>query len=196
MVRSVSAEEILRHAREAAATPNVREAVRDLAMHALRSRLLTASHIAVVARAVGRGIESSEVPPTAPVREARRGAWAGLEDAVGEALHAVEIAAREFAEGRAPLSREERERALAGIAQLERTLREGWEYPRPIPPAIQTRIVRVIELLRAAATDAPCPAGAREPGKDDAGMLSFVASGVLIGLSETRGTAPADRASA
>ena len=115
------------------ARANVREAVRDLTLHALRSRLLTATHIATVARTVGEGIESSDVPPTAPVRETHRGAWAGLEDAVGQALHAVELAAREFAEGRARLTPAERDQLLAEIAQLERSLGEGWGYPRTVP---------------------------------------------------------------
>ena len=119
MVRSVSADELMRRARHAAGTHNVREAVRELTLHALRSRLLTTTHIAVVARTVGEGIDSSDVPPTAPVREAHRGAWAGLEDAVDQALHAIELAAREFAEGRARLTPEEREQMLAEIARLE-----------------------------------------------------------------------------
>ena len=190
MVRSVSANELLRDAREAVRMRNVREAVRELALQALRGHRLTASHIAVVARTVGLGIESCEVPPTAPVRETSRGAWAGLEDAVDEALHAVEIAAREFARGREGLSPAERERALAELAQLERTLREGWEHPRAVPPALQARIGSVIALLREAATDAAADGG-------PSGMLSAVASGVLLGLSEMRGEAgmPARRRS-
>jgi hypothetical protein len=187
MVRSVSADELLRDAREAARTRNVREAVRELALHALRSRLLTASHIAVVARAVGRGIESSEVPPTAPVRETNCGAWAGLEDAVGEALHAVEIAARQFADGRARLTPEERERVLAEIEQLERTLREGWQYPRAVSAPLQARIASVIALLRRPAIDPPVAPVSAVAGPDSGGMLSVVASGVLLGLSEVRG---------
>lgn len=191
MVRSVSADELLRDAREAARMRNVREAVRDLTLHALRSRFLTVSHIAVVARTVGCGIESSEVPPTAPVRETNRGAWAGLEDAVGQALQAVEIATRQFAEGRARLSPEERERALAEVQHLERTLREGWEHPRAVSAPLQARIASVIALLREAAIDAPAGPVPAAPRTDSDGMLSVVASGVLLGLSESRGR-PAD----
>ncbi len=192
MVRSVSADELLRDAREAARTRNVREAVRDLTLQALRGRFLTAEHIAVVARTVGRGIESSAVAPTAPVRETNRGAWAGLEDAVEQALHAVEIAARQFGEGRARLSPSERERALAEIGQLERTLREGWEYPRAVSAPLQARIASVIALLREAAIDAAAQPDPAAAGPDSGGVLSVVASGVLLGLSEARdGTAGA-----
>lgn len=177
MVRSVSAEQLLREAREAAGTRNVREAVRDLTLHALRSRPLTAPHIAAVARTVGQGIESCEVPPTAPVRETHHGAWAGLEDAVGQALRAVELAARECAEGRARLDPAERDRMIAEVEQLERSLAEGWEYPRVVPAPLKARIASLTALLRRAATE-PAP-GEPAPG----GSISCVASGVLLGLS-------------
>lgn len=184
MVCSVSADDLLRSARQAAGTRNVREAVRDLTLHALRSRLLTAAHIAVVVRTVGEGIESSDIPPTVPVREMRRCAWAGLEDAVGHALHAVELAAREVAEGRARLAPAEHEQMLAEIAQMERSLVEGWEYPRAVPASLRAQIVSVTTLLRQAATNgaATCGAGDSTPGAG--GILPFVASGVLLGLSE------------
>ena len=189
MVRSVSADELLHSARQAAGTRNVREAVRDLTLHALRSRLLTASHIATVAHTVGKGIEACDIPPTAPVRETNRGAWAGLEDAVGQALHAVELAAREFAIGRARLAPAEREQMLSGIAQLQRLLREGWEYPRAVPASLQARIDSVTALLGMAGADAP-GACSREDAPEAAGMLSCVASGVLLGLSEVPGDRP------
>ena len=79
MIRTTSPDDLLASARRAAGTPNVRQAVRDLTLHALRSRLLTAEHIACVARTVGEGIESSDLVPHAPLRESRGGAWAGLE---------------------------------------------------------------------------------------------------------------------
>lgn len=184
MVRSASSDELLQRARRAAGTRNVREEIRDLALHALRSRLLTAHHIAAVARTVAEGIESSDVPPTEPVRETHRGAWAGLEDAVGQALHAVELAAREFAEGRARLLPEERDQLLAGIAQLERSLGEGWGYPRTVPPALRERIDRVARYLQASAVEEPAACGAG--GGAASGVLSCFATGVLLGLSEDR----------
>jgi hypothetical protein len=189
MVRSVSAEELLRDAREAAGTRNVREAVRDLTLHALRSRLLTATHIAAVARTVGEGIESCEVPPVAPVRETRRGAWAGLEDAVGQALRAVEVAARACAEGRAQLAPAEREQMLSEIAQLERSLGDGWGYPRTVPASLKALMASVTALLNRAAAPATSLAKA-EAHAPSGGVLSCVASGVLLGLSEGRREPP------
>ena len=173
MIRPVSAEDLLRGTREAATAGNVRDAVRDLALHALRSRPLTAAHVATVARAVGEGIASCDLPPTAPVRDAHRGAWAGLEDAVGRALLAVELAAREFAEGRAALGGAERERLVAEFARLDRELGEGWGHARAIPPPLRARIDSAAALLREAPA---CGDGAGD-------TLSLVASGVLLGLS-------------
>jgi hypothetical protein len=183
MVRSASADDLLRNAREAAGMGNVREAVRDLTLHALRSRPLTATHIATVALTVGKGIESSEVPPTAPVRDTHRGAWAGLEEAVGQALLAVELAAREFAEGRAWIDPVERERLVAEIAQLECTLGEGWIRPGTVPASLRTRIESAAALLRREPPCHPVPPG-EWAGPPQGGALSFVASGVLVGLSE------------
>ena len=190
MVRSVSADELLRRARHAAGTHNVREAVRELTLHALRSRLLTTTHIAVVARTVGEGIDSSDVPPTAPVREAHRGAWAGLEDAVDQALHAIELAAREFAEGRARLTPEEREQMLAEIARLERSLGEGWNHARIVPDSLKARIAAVTSLLQQAVASGAVEKDSQESACGAERILSFVASGVLLGLSEIPGDLP------
>jgi len=191
MVRSASSDELLQGARRATGTGNVREAVRDLALHALRGRLLTVHHIATVARTVAEGIESSDVPPTEPVRETRRGAWAGLDDAVGQALRAVELAAREFAEGRVPLAPAERDQLLAEIAQLERALGDGWGYPRTVPWALQERLDAVAGYLRAPAVAEPAACVAR--GASASAVLSCFATGVLLGLSD--GAAPATSAS-
>ncbi|MBL0140647.1 MAG: hypothetical protein IPP91_00890 [Betaproteobacteria bacterium] len=182
MIRSVAADELLRSARRAAGTANVREAVRNLTLHALRSRFLTTEHIASVARTVGEGIESSDVLPTAPVRETHRGAWAGLEDAVGQALHAIELAARQLAEGRACLPMADRERMLAEIAQMERSFGEKWEFPRAVPASLRARIASVATLLEQAA--AIGPSAPADSGPEAGAILSFVASGVLLGLSE------------
>ena len=182
MVRSASSDELLQRARRATGTGNVREAVRDLALHALRGRLLTAHHIATVARTVAEGIESSDGSPTEPVRETRRGAWAGLEDAVGQALRAVELAAREFAEGRVPLAPAERDQLLAEIAHLERSLGEGWGYPRTVPRGLRERLDAVAGYLRASVATEPAACAAA--GVPASGVLSCFATGVLLGLSE------------
>jgi hypothetical protein len=191
MVRSISADELLRSARHAAGTANVREAVRDLTLHALRSRLLTAEHIARVARTVGEGIESSALPPVAPVRETRRGAWAGLEDAVCEALHALEVAAREFAEGRASLTPGERDRMLAELAEMERSLGTGWNAARSIPASLSARSTSVTALLRQAVTSGTAANLSPESTLDAGRALSLMASGVLLGLVEAFRDGPA-----
>lgn len=182
MVRPVSAEDLLHSTRAAAGTQNVREAVRELTLHALRGHWLTAAHIATVARTVGEGIASCEVPPTAPVRETHRGAWAGLEDAVGQALHAVEVAMREFADGRAPLSCAEREQIHADFAQMERSLGEGWEYPKVVPSSLRIRLDSLHSLLQR--TDDPPFPGAPELTSDAGATLAVIASGVLLGLAD------------
>jgi hypothetical protein len=186
MVRFISAEDLLRDAREATGTSNVREAVRNLTLHALRSRPLSATHIATVARTVRQGIESSDLPHTAPVRETHLGAWAGLEDAVGQALLAVELAARELAQGRAGLAGPDRDRLLAEVAHLEVSLEEGWGSHRCVPAGLKSRIAAAALHLQ----QAP-PGGtgqARAVGTEgDCEAFSFLASGILVGLSEPQG---------
>jgi len=174
---------LLRSVRIAAASPSVREAVRDVALKALRSRLLTAHHIAAVAKTIGEGIGSVDVTPTSSVRETYRGAWQGLEEAVGRALHALELAAREFAEGRARLTPAGRDQILAEIAQLELSLASGWNHDHRIPESLKARIAAVTGYVRQAVTDEGTAGGesaAFEAGRD----LSFVASGVLLGLGD------------
>lgn len=183
MLRSTSAESLLRDAREATGTRNVREAVRDLTLHALRSRPLSAAHIATVARTVCEGIESSDLPPTAPVRETHLGAWAGLGDAVGQALQAVELAARELAQGRAGLAGPDRERLLEEVARLERSLEEVWGRHRSVPGDLKSQIASAASYLRQAP---PCLAEPASATGADAACeaFSFVASGILVGLAE------------
>ncbi len=183
MVRSLPADELLRRAREAAGTRDVRVAVRDLTLHALRSRPLSSGHIATVARTVGQGIRSCPVTPVEPVRQARREAWRGLEDAVGDALQAVEAAARDFAREPSRLSPAQRRDAIEGLAGVSRALDEEWDQPRFVPEALRARIATVATLL------GESPAGARTPasaGEDD-DALSRAASEVLQELSERTG---------
>lgn len=184
MALSASSEELLRGARAAAAARNVREAIRDLALHALRGRPLTAAHIAAVARTVGEGIESCDIPPTAPVRETSRGAWEGLEEAVGQALRAVELAAREAAEGRAWLPAGEGERMSAEIDRMERTLREGWQHPRVVPASLKRQITTVSALLQRAEALSGQGCAQAESRGDPGAILAYLASGVLLGLAE------------
>jgi len=184
MVRSVPADELLRRAREAAGMGNVREAIRDITLHALRSHLLTAGHIATVARTVGEGIRSSEVEAVSLAgSETRHGAWEGLEDAVGQALLAVELAARQFVAGRGSLEPAEREQALAEFAAMAGDLGEGWRPTREIPALLRARIESVSGVLaRTQFSDgaalADCGAGSHANE-----ALSQAASGALRELS-------------
>ena len=186
MSRPGSHDDLLRSARNAVASPTVREAVREVALTALRSRPLTAEHVAAVAKTIGEGIGSVDVTPTAPVRETYRSAWLGLEEAVGRALGALEVAALEFAEGRAALTGDERESLLDDFARMEKSLASGWDHRGRIPVSLEARIAAVTAQLRRAV------AGER-PATGDAGrVLASVASGVLrdpdAGRRESPGT--------
>jgi chemotaxis response regulator CheB len=103
---------------------------------------------------------------------------------VAEALHAIELAAREFADGRALLAPGEREAILDQVAQMEASLGERWPHRGSVPASLGTRIGSVTALLRQAATT-EASTGAVPDGVPDAGrVLALVASGVLLGLSE------------
>jgi hypothetical protein len=192
MTGSKSRQDLLQSARKAARTANVREAVRELTLHALRSRLLTAAHIATVARTVGEGIESSDVGEGGRLRESARGAWTGLEEALERALLAVELAAREFSEGRAVLPEADRVRVLDEVEILERSLGADWSYARSIPDALKARMSSATAHVRRAAGSGAgaASANAQPEGESVAGggrVLSLVASGVLLGLTQPPG---------
>lgn len=184
MIRSIASDDLLRSARDAAGTANVREAVRELTLHALQGRLLTAAHIAKVARTVGEGIASSDVVPVAPVREAYHGAWAGLEEAVARALFAVELAAAQFVDAHARLSQEESDREQAELARMERTLAEAWNGGRALPGVLNTRVAAIATLLRRSIEEPGETASVT--GRD----LALVASGVLVGLGDRASRRP------
>ena len=177
---------------------DVRVAVRDLTLHALRSRMLTAAHLADVTKAVAEGIAGTAGEPAAQAREAARHAFTGLAEAVSKALFALELAAREFAEGSGRLGRAEAEGLLAEIATLEKALGEGWRHDHAPPPSdVGERLAALSAHLRRAAGDASREAagvvagdiskGAREGADAVAGagrVLGLVASGALLALSE------------
>ena len=193
MVRSVSADELLRSARHAAGTRNVREAVRDLTLHALRSRLLTATHIAAVARTVGEGIESSRRPADGP---GPRNAPRGVGRAGGRRRPG---AARDRAGGegvrrgpRATHAGESASRCSPKSRRWSARWGRAGNHPRAVPAALAARIASVTSLLQASAGatvrgDA-CRGESARPAPS--GILSFVASGVLLGLSEAPGDLP------
>lgn len=193
MVSTVPAEALLHSARVAAGRQDVRRAVRDLALHALRGHLLTAAHVAVVARTVGEGVRSSEAAREAAGRETLQGAWAGLEDAVGQALDALELAIREAAEGRTPVSVEERERSRAELAQLKRSLGEGWDSSHQVSGALASRFAAVQSLFAQFESAVPPEAAGKPAAWNTGEALAVLASGIFLGLSEAaRRPAPAN----
>lgn len=177
---------------------DVRTAVRDLTLHALRSRLLTAEHLASVTRAVAEGIAGTSAEPLAQAREATRHAFTGLAEALSKGLLALELSAREFAEGSGRLAPGEAQRLLEEIAVLEKALGEGWLHEHaPAPSELRERLAAVSGHLRRAVGDASrdlagtvahdLEAGAVEGVEAVAGasrVLGLVASGALLGLSE------------
>ena len=183
MLSAISADELLRSARDAAGTPNVRQAVRELTLHALRGRCLTASHIATVARTVGEGIGGCGVAVAAPGREVCHEAWAGLEEALDRALYALELAAREFADGRAGASPTERDQLLSELQLTERFLATGWGSGLVVPAALQARIATLKTLLQQGGAGSVAAAAGHEAVSAPDRLLSFVASGILVGLS-------------
>lgn len=189
MEPSPPADELLRSARQALGTRDVQESIRELTLHALRSRLLTVGHIATVARTVGEGIESSGMVSSVPGSESRAGAWAGLEDAVDQALHALEVAARAFGVGRTPLLPAERDRMLEELGEMERSLGDSWGHRHVIPEILRARIASVSALLRRAKSEGASLFPVADRGQGNGSTLSCVASGVLLGLSEVRHSA-------
>jgi hypothetical protein len=79
-------------------TRDVRKAVRELSLAALRSRVLSVRHVARVASAVAQGIDPRQFEGRTPAQPGRGTAQAaeGLIDTIDVALCALEVAAREF----------------------------------------------------------------------------------------------------
>ena len=181
MLSLLLSDDLLRAARDAAAAPVVRDAVRDLALHALRSRSLTAMHIASVARTVGEGIESCALAPDAAVRDVQRGAWEGLADALDRALYAYELAARDLGEDWADFPPGERDRVVREFEQLERALASGDAAERLLTEDLRARMASLMGLLRRAGSGHGVKAGTAEVA--DPRLLAMVATGVLLGLT-------------
>lgn len=190
---------------------DVRAAVRDLTLHALRSRFLTAEHLANVTKTVGQGIGNVMEEPAADARAVAGHALQGLGDAVTKGLLSLELAAREFADGGGRLSADESQQIIDQIARLEQALGKDWQHEHVmLPPARKQRLADFAAHVQRAVS------GARqaEPAMRDtlhelqstvhdgkqvavgaARILGLMASGALLGVSEMlRETAmPGDR---
>lgn len=179
---------------------DVRTAVRDLTLHALKSRLLTAAHVANVTKAVGLGLGDALKGPALQVRDAAAHAAQGFGDAASQGLHALELAAREFTSHGGRLSPGESQQLLDEIASLEQALGEGWKHEHVrTPPDWDARTKRLAEHIRRAVADGEARSDAMRATLHDAGassvaglratgdswrVLGLMASGALLGLSE------------
>ena len=107
----------------------------------------------------------------------------GITFTIGRGNDIVCMAAREIVNR---LIGRDVDQMVADIAGLEGALAVGWNHRHRVPEGLVARITAVTGLLRQAVTTeaeaAPADAG---PSALGAGrILSFVASGVLLGLTE------------
>jgi len=141
---------------------DIRVAVRDLTLAALRRRVLTLPHVADVATAIRHGIEPENAGVTGNASYAR--ALEGLLAALDVALNALDLAAREYSAVGGRLAPDELAHCLAAL--------EG------LPPGgrIAARASDLRKSLRAAVD-----------GETEGGMhvLGLIASGALLGLLES-----------
>ncbi|MGE5615395.1 MAG: DUF6781 family protein [Bacillota bacterium] len=157
---------------------DVRAAVRDLAITALRTRMLTIANVAAVAEAIGQGID----PGRADLKESRqapaRQAFEGLYLALGQALLALEIALREYAAIGGHLPASEADAAAASLDQLAGMLTRA---SRDRVPALAEALARQVAQLRR-----QLEAARDEEATEGASVVGLLASGALLGLIEPR----------
>jgi len=182
------------------AAADVRAAVRDLTLHALRSRLLTAEHLASVTKTVGQGIGNVMEEPAADARSAAGHAMQGLGDAVAKGLLALELAAREFADAGGRLNADESQQIIDEIARLEQTLGKDWQHEHVmLAPAKKQRLADLAAHVQRAVSGARQAEPAmrntlhelqatvhdgKEAAVGAARILGLMASGALLGVSE------------
>jgi hypothetical protein len=140
---------------------DIRAAVRDLALTALRSRLLTPIHLVPVAIAVANGLDPETATARSPTSHAR--AREGLCDALFPALRALELATRAYA-------------ARGGY--LSHAEVESWTAALDAMPSIgDPRVAEQVGALRKSI-------GAAGNGRSSEGgyELGLLASGALLGI--------------
>jgi hypothetical protein len=143
---------------------DVREAVRDLTLTALRSRVLTLPHVASVANAIAHGIDPTRAQSKSAPRTSQE-ALEGLREAVGKALVALDIAAREYVAVGGRLSCDELEEWMRAIEAMSRI--GGAE--------IERRVAELRTTLHAAESD---------EAAEGTYVLGLLSSGALLGLLE------------
>lgn len=154
-------------------TGDVRSAVRDLALGALRSRLLSTRQVTRVARAIAHGIDPAQAGSRYSRKSTASGAIQGLADAIEIALHALEVAAREFV-GLGGRFAPEEGSVAEDLDALEQVLRELTSKPQP-PEQIGARIDRLRGHFHIIVSS--------EASEGDH-ILGLLASGALLGLLE------------
>ena len=144
---------------------DIRAAVRELTLTALRSRVLTLPHLADVAAAIMNGIQAPVgVAGAAPTT---RKAVEGLREGMAQAVAALELATREYVAVGGRLSEAELELWLGAIDSL----------PEAGDAEVERRLAALEATLHAA-----------EGGEATEGtyVLGLLASGTLIGLLAPR----------
>lgn len=144
---------------------DIRRAMCDLAVNALRSRVLTLPHVASVTAAIAHGIDPASVERAARTPASHSLALEGLLDAVSLALRAIEVAACEYLKvgGRlSPAEVCEWECALDTLAGMQ-------------PTTLAARIAGLRETIHATES---------EEIDEGSYVLSLLASGTLLGLLE------------
>ena len=152
---------------------DVRIAVRDLAVGALRSRLLSIRQVARVARAIAHGIDPSQAGSRYSRKSTASGAIQGLVDAIEVALHALEVAAREFGALGGRFAPEDGS-VVEDLDALEQVLRDLTSQPQA-PDLLGARIHRLRGHFHIIVSS--------EASEGDH-ILGLLASGALLGLLE------------
>lgn len=144
---------------------DIRIAVCELTLTALRTRVLTLPHLADVALAIENGIRPpADMPRSAPTT---RRAMEGLRDGMARALVALDLASREYVTVGGRLSEMELEGWLGAIDSL----------PEVGDAEIERRLASLKKTLHAAEGSEVA---------EGTYVLGLLASGTLIGLLEPR----------
>ncbi len=155
----------------------IREAVRDLALSALRSRLLTATSLHCIAHSIAQGIAHPGHEERPAMRRVVDRAFEGLLQAVCQGLLALEVSTREYVHGGGRLREEEIEEMHAAIAALGKLVAgKSWPQARVEQSEFRLRLEGLEHQVRGIEADAAVE-GSR--------VLGLLACGALMGLMES-----------
>ena len=140
---------------------DVRAAVRDLALTALRSRILTPTHLVHVAIAIENGVDPEFAQSSN--RSSHSRALEGLQDAMLPAIQALDLAARGYAAMGGRVSRPEIDSWMEALAAMP-----------PLPGDVLAEPLASLRKSLRAAQDGDSAQGSYS--------LGLIASGALLGL--------------